>query len=124
MSVFPPRPKGNCKKKTSKFPFKTKIGKEPTNVALTDSKTDSCLESSSSQELILTPSDFKNTAGKSNYEGLCNMCFEYPKNGAFIHNRWVHIFACYQCSLKQWFSRKCCPLCNGKIRQVTKVAIG
>lgn len=125
MSFFPPRPKGNCKKKTSKLPFKRKIGiKEPTNLALADSKTDSCLESSSSQELLLTPSDFNKTGGYSNAEGLCNICHENPKDGAFIHSRWVHIFSCYQCSLKWWFSHRFCPLCNCKIRQVTKFAIG
>lgn len=125
MSSFCPRPKGNSKKKTSRFPVRRRIGKEPTNLALTDSKTDSYLESSSSQELILTPSDFNKTGGKSNAEGLCNICLVNPKNGAFLHCRWVHIYSCYQCSLKVWFSsRPLCPLCNGKIRQVTKVAIG
>uniref|UniRef100_A0A1B6FWY4 RING-type domain-containing protein n=1 Tax=Cuerna arida TaxID=1464854 RepID=A0A1B6FWY4_9HEMI len=106
---FPPRPKRCKKKKGVKPPFK----REPLNLTTVERKDDLWMESSSSQELIPTSSG----------EGLCNICFKNPKNGAFLHCRWVHIYSCYECSLKVWCTNKCCPLCKSKIRQVLKVAV-
>uniref|UniRef100_A0A1B6II06 RING-type domain-containing protein n=1 Tax=Homalodisca liturata TaxID=320908 RepID=A0A1B6II06_9HEMI len=105
---FPPRPK-RCKKKGAKPSFK----REPPKLTEVERKDDMWMESSSSQELIPTSSG----------EGLCNICFKNPKNGAFLHCRWVHIYSCYECSLKVWCTNKCCPLCKSKIRQVLKVAV-
>lgn len=124
-SCFPARPK-RCRKKSTKFvPRKRQCVRLPTtNVENKDMKSDSAIEScSSSQELSLTPSNF-NTVKSGSTESMCNLCFVKPMNGAFLHCRWVHIYCCYQCSLKIWSTSKRCPLCNGKIRQVLKVAVG
>lgn len=59
---------------------------------------------------------------ESNF-GLCRFCFASPKNGVFVHNNCVHLICCYKCAVKVWKKRKSCPICNGKIKNVTKLFV-
>lgn len=55
--------------------------------------------------------------------GMCSICLTKPKNAAFVHNRIIHIYACYSCSVKVWNKRKRCPICNSQVRMVSNVFV-
>lgn len=54
---------------------------------------------------------------------LCMICLTEPKNGAFIHNRFVHVCCCYRCTVKVWNKRKRCPICNLQVKTVLKTFV-
>lgn len=54
---------------------------------------------------------------------LCIICLSQPKNGAFVHNRCLHVCCCYRCSVKVWNKRKRCPLCNSQVKTVMKMFV-
>lgn len=53
--------------------------------------------------------------------GMCRFCMVNPKNGIFVHSNCSHLCCCYQCALKVWKKRKSCPVCNCKIKNVSKL---
>lgn len=55
--------------------------------------------------------------------GICRFCMANPKNGVFVHNNCLHLCCCYKCALKVWKKRKSCPICNCKIKNVTKLFV-
>ncbi len=55
--------------------------------------------------------------------GLCRFCFANPKNGVFVHGNSLHLCCCYKCAVKVWKKRKSCPICNCKIKNVTKLFV-
>lgn len=55
--------------------------------------------------------------------GTCRFCMINPKNGVFVHNNCLHLCCCYKCALKVWKKRKSCPICNCKIKNVTKLFV-
>lgn len=55
--------------------------------------------------------------------GMCGICLTQPKNAAFLHNRFIHIYACYRCSVKIWNKRKRCPICNLQVKTVLKFSV-
>lgn len=55
--------------------------------------------------------------------GLCRFCMVNPKNGVFVHNNCLHLCCCYKCAVKVWKKRKSCPICNCKIKNVTKLFV-
>lgn len=55
--------------------------------------------------------------------GLCRFCMVNPKNGVFVHNNCLHLCCCYKCAIKVWKKRKSCPICNCKIKNVTKLFV-
>lgn len=55
--------------------------------------------------------------------GLCRFCMVNPKNGVFVHNNCLHLCCCYKCAVKVWMKRKSCPICNCKIKKVTKLFV-
>lgn len=55
--------------------------------------------------------------------GMCTICLSEPKNGAFIHNRLVHVCCCYRCTVKVWNKRKRCPICNSQVKTVLKLFV-
>lgn len=55
--------------------------------------------------------------------GMCRFCMVNPKNGVFLHKNFVHVCCCYKCALKVWKKRKICPICNCKIKNVTKLFV-
>lgn len=55
--------------------------------------------------------------------GTCRFCMANPKNGVFVHNNCLHLCCCYKCALKVWKKRKSCPICNCKIKNVTKLFV-
>nr|BAH70739.1 ACYPI004396 [Acyrthosiphon pisum] len=50
----------------------------------------------------------------------CNICFLKPKNGIFNHGKTAHVYCCYTCAKHIWSRSGKCPICNLKIRYVTK----
>lgn len=54
---------------------------------------------------------------------LCNICWRMPKNGIFNHVKIGHVFSCYTCAKKIWKKKGKCPMCNRKIKFVTKMII-
>lgn len=86
--------------------------------------------SSGYSSLLLSQEENKNlidlettsTAEKNkNSKNLCNICFQQPKDGIFNHNKIGHLFSCYKCAKKIWKSKGKCPVCNRKIKFVTKL---
>lgn len=55
--------------------------------------------------------------------GICRFCMVNPKNGVFVHNNCLHLCCCYKCAVKVWKKRKSCPICNCKIKNVTKLFV-
>lgn len=55
--------------------------------------------------------------------GLCMMCLTQPKNGVFVHSRFLHLCCCYRCAVKVWNKQKRCPICNCKIKNVMKLFV-
>lgn len=55
--------------------------------------------------------------------GLCRFCMVNPKNGVFVHQNCLHLCCCYKCAVKVWKKRKSCPICNCKIKNVTKLFV-
>lgn len=81
---------------------------------------------SHSQSLQTRPSSYTDSqsddVNDSNL-GLCRFCMVNPKNGVFVHNKCLHLCCCYKCAVKVWKKRKSCPICNGKIKSVTKLFV-
>lgn len=55
--------------------------------------------------------------------GLCRFCLVNPKDGVFVHNNCLHLCCCYKCAVKVWKKRKSCPICNCKVKNVTKLFV-
>ncbi|XP_025194683.1 protein Mdm4-like isoform X2 [Melanaphis sacchari] len=55
-----------------------------------------------------------------NTTNSCNVCFLKPKNGIFNHGKTAHVYCCYTCAKHIWSRSGKCPICNLKIRYVTK----
>lgn len=55
--------------------------------------------------------------------GMCMVCLSAPKNGAFVHNRFLHVCCCYRCTVKVWNKRKRCPICNSQVKTVLKMFV-
>lgn len=66
--------------------------------------------------------DFSADINDSNL-GMCRFCMVNPKNGVFVHNNCLHLCCCYKCAIKVWKKRKSCPICNCKIKNVTKLFV-
>lgn len=58
-----------------------------------------------------------------NIENICNICFTLPKNGVFNHGKTGHIYCCYPCAKKVWKTTNKCPICNVKVKFVTKMIV-
>lgn len=54
-------------------------------------------------------------------EDLCNICFMMPRNGVFNHGKISHIYCCYLCAKKVQRKFNKCPICNLKLKFVTKI---
>lgn len=54
---------------------------------------------------------------------LCSVCLLKPKNGIFNHGKSAHVYCCYNCAKQIWNRSGKCPICNLKIRYVTKLNI-
>ncbi|XP_025192309.1 protein Mdm4-like [Melanaphis sacchari] len=63
------------------------------------------------------------TPMNENINNICNICYVMPKNGVFNHGKIGHIYCCYSCAKKLWKKSNKCPLCNVKIKFVTKMII-
>jgi len=59
-----------------------------------------------------------------NSANLCNVCFLKPKNGIFNHGKTGHVYCCYSCAKQIWRKSGKCPICNLKVRYVTKIVRG
>lgn len=64
-----------------------------------------------------------NLVNDENINNICNICLKMPKNGVFNHGKIGHIYCCYSCAKKIWKKSNKCPLCNVKIKFVTKMII-
>lgn len=61
--------------------------------------------------------------GDDSTYGSCMMCLTQPKNGVFVHSRFLHLCCCYRCAVKVWNKRKRCPICNCKVKNVMKLYV-
>ncbi len=55
--------------------------------------------------------------------GPCMICLSHPKDGVFVHSRFLHLCCCYRCAVKIWNKRKRCPICNCKVNNVQKIFV-
>lgn len=85
----------------------------------------------SSCELLSQKENFNSKdieANKDNIEdnsnNLCNICLSQPKNGVINHGKIGHVYSCYPCAKLLRKKSNKCPLCNVKIKFVTKMIIG
>lgn len=72
---------------------------------------------------ILTSKKFRTMDEADSSNGLCMICLSEPKNGAFVHNRFLHVCCCYRCTVKVWNKRKRCPICNSQVKTVLKMFV-
>lgn len=63
------------------------------------------------------------TAAAEDVNGMCMMCLTEPKNGVFVHSRFLHLCCCYRCAVKVWNKQKRCPICNCKVKNVMKLFV-
>lgn len=56
-------------------------------------------------------------------QGPCIICLSQPKNGVFVHSRFLHSCCCYKCAVKIWTKCKRCPVCNCKVKNVMKLYV-
>jgi len=63
------------------------------------------------------------TLMNGNINNICNICYIMPKNGVFNHGKIGHIYCCYNCAKTLWRKSNKCPLCNVKIKFVTKMIV-
>lgn len=83
-------------------------------------------ESSSSTSVSSRPisySDSQSDDVNDSNLGLCRFCMVNPKNGVFVHNTCLHLCCCYKCAVKVWKKRRSCPICNRRIKNVTKLFV-
>lgn len=90
------------------------------------SSSSSCKDSQESSSfglsgLHLTQANMSGTF--ENATNLCNICFLKPKNGIFNHGKTGHNYCCYSCAKQIWNKSGKCPICNLKVRYVTKAVI-
>lgn len=78
-----------------------------------------------SPDLLPTINDkgVDNLSGENSSYGSCMMCLTQPKNGVFVHSRFLHLCCCYRCAVKVWNKRKRCPICNCKVKNVMKLFV-
>ena len=50
----------------------------------------------------ITPCSYETNKNPEDYEQLCSICYQRPKNACFIHGRTAHQTSCYQCARKLW----------------------
>lgn len=55
--------------------------------------------------------------------GPCIVCLSHPKDGVFVHKRFLHLCCCYRCAVKIWNKKKRCPICNCKVNNVQKIFV-
>lgn len=55
--------------------------------------------------------------------GPCMTCLSQPKDGVFVHSRFLHLCCCYRCAVKIWNKQKRCPVCNCKVNNVQKIFV-
>jgi len=82
-------------------------------------------QSNSQQGVSTRTNNIENSATlmNENINNICNICYIMPKNGVFNHGKIGHIYCCYSCAKKLWRKSNKCPLCNVKIKFVTKMIV-
>ncbi|XP_060847153.1 LOW QUALITY PROTEIN: E3 ubiquitin-protein ligase Mdm2-like [Rhopalosiphum padi] len=58
-----------------------------------------------------------------NKDNLCIICCLNQRNGIINHGKIGHIVTCYSCAKHLWSTSNTCPLCNVKIKCVTKMIV-
>ncbi|KAF0757715.1 E3 ubiquitin-protein ligase Mdm2-like [Aphis craccivora] len=58
-----------------------------------------------------------------NKDNLCIICFFNTRNGIINHGKIGHIVTCYSCAKHLWSTTNNCPICNVKIKCVTKMLV-
>lgn len=78
-------------------------------------------QESNSEKSNIEPDEMNMIEDKT--ESFCNVCFINPKNSIFNHGKTGHIFCCYKCAKKIFSQSGKCPICNFKIKYVTKLIV-
>lgn len=63
----------------------------------------------------------KENKSNNDNQNKCNYCFNDLKNGIINHGKIGHIVDCYYCAKRQWKISNKCPICNTRIKFVTKM---
>ncbi|XP_055911111.1 E3 ubiquitin-protein ligase Mdm2-like isoform X2 [Eupeodes corollae] len=75
-----------------------------------------------SQKAVLRE-DIENGSSEFPSYGSCMTCLTEPKNGVFVHSRFLHLCCCYKCAVKIWNKNKKCPICNCAVKNVMKLFV-
>lgn len=81
------------------------------------------LSDSDIDDEVLMAKKFRAVEDTDSTNGMCMICLSEPKNGAFVHNRFLHVCCCYRCTVKVWNKRKRCPICNSQVKTVLKMFV-
>lgn len=71
----------------------------------------------------MSPKEIESNNDVKNKDNLCNICFLNSRNGIINHGKIGHIITCYSCAKRLWSTSNKCPLCNVKIKCVTKMIV-
>ncbi|XP_055371200.1 E3 ubiquitin-protein ligase Mdm2-like [Condylostylus longicornis] len=67
--------------------------------------------------------NLKKDQDATNNSDSCIVCLDGPKNGVFVHSRFLHLCCCYRCAVKIWNKNKKCPICNCAVKNIMKIFI-
>ncbi|XP_057319335.1 E3 ubiquitin-protein ligase Mdm2-like [Microplitis mediator] len=95
------------------------------NKASTSVSLDVCLPLSGGKnncnEININDHIKKNDKSDDSDTKQCLVCTVKPKDGAFVHGKILHIFSCYTCAIQIWKRTKRCPICQRKVKNVSKL---
>jgi len=115
MEFFGKRPEPKSIKK-----LKTFVNEKVSSVIKATSYKQLDSNNMSPKEIESNNDDVKN---KNNNNNLCIVCFSNARNGIINHGKIGHIITCYTCAKRLWSTSNKCPLCNVKIKCVTKMIV-
>lgn len=104
------------------------FGKKPEPKRITNlniflnKKVGSLIKERNSQKSDLKEIESNNDDVK-NKDNLCIICFFNTRNGIINHGKIGHIITCYSCAKRLWSTSNKCPLCNVRIKCVTKMIV-
>jgi hypothetical protein len=106
--------------------FSTDSEEEPTPVPPADSSTedDSSSEDSAAAAAPVEEGELpakKPRLSPASPDSDCNICFQAPKDTAFVHGRLAHLFCCYPCAKRLFKMRRPCPLCRRTVEKIARI---
>lgn len=100
----------------------TELSESSAKIGLLSRSASSCSDFTEIVSVLKSQDSFERTQNSEGFE-MCMMCLVEPKNGVFVHNRFLHSCCCYKCAMKFWAKLKRCPICNCRVKNVMKLFV-